>query len=209
MQCHILITFLCACIQILMSCLCKYTPYIMLGGLTSNGVISILCSAMVVPLMLVILLGAAQGMPFVHLQKDVLVSLSFCICKKHCIPSGQFSLTSPPMGTYSCPGSNITYTCVLSSSANAVITLWSGSAFQCPPTNQIGLTQRSGGVVLPFTLVPCGSLSAVTTNVTSTCYTSVLTIPAVQALNGATVVCGDGATGAVVGNDTLRIMSEL
>ena len=25
----------------------------------------------------------------------------------------QFSLTSPPMGTYSCPGSNITYTCVL------------------------------------------------------------------------------------------------
>ena len=55
----------------------------------------------------------------------------------------------------------------------------------------------------------CGSLSAVTTNVTSTCYTSVLTIPAVQALNGATVVCGDGNTGAVVGSDTVKIISEL
>ena len=135
----------------------------------------------------------------------------FAFAKKHCIPSGtcpQFSLTSPPMGTYSCPGSIITYTCVLSSSAPfAVITLWKGSAFQCP-TNQIPLTQRSGGTVLPFTPMFCGSLSAVTTNVTSTCYTSVLTIPAVEALNGTTVVCVDGSNGAVVGSDTVKIMSE-
>ena len=48
-----------------------------------------------------------------------------------------------------------------------------------------------------------------TTNVTSTCYTSVLTIPAVQALNGATVGCYNGLTGAVVGSDTVKIMSEL
>ena len=114
------------------------------------------------------------------------------------------------MGTYSCPGSNITYTCVLSSSASlAVSTAWSGSVFQCPPTNQIGLLQRLSGVVLPFTPQSCGSLSAVTTNVTSTCYTSVLTIPAVQALNGATVVCYNGNTEAVVGSDILKIMSEL
>ena len=121
----------------------------------------------------------------------------------------QFSLTSPPMGTYSCPGSNITYTCVLSSSANAVITLWSGSAFQCPPTNLISLTQRVGGVVQPFSSGSCGSLSAVTTNVTSTCYTSVLTIPAVQALNGNSVQCTNGITKSdIVGNDTVKIMSE-
>ena len=138
------------------------------------------------------------------------------LCNTHCISSGnsldgcqQFFLTSPPMGTYSCPGSNIIYTCALSSSADAVITLWSGSAFQCPSTHQISLTQRVGGVVQPFTLVSCGNLSAVTTNVTLTCYTSVLIIPAVQALNGATVVCADGFTGAVVGNDTLMIISEL
>ena len=141
-------------------------------------------------------------------RKDVLVSLYFCICKKHCIPSGQFSLTSPPMGTYSCPGSNITYTCVLNSSDFGVITAWSGSAFQRPPTNQISLTQRVGGTVLQFTPGSCGSLSAVTINVTSTCYTSVLTIPAVQALNGATVVCRDGSSLVVVGNNTLMIMSE-
>ena len=114
------------------------------------------------------------------------------------------------MGTYSCPGSNITYTCVLSSSAPlGVSTAWSGSAFQCPPSNQIGLLQRLSGVVQPFTPQSCGSLSAVTTNVTSTCYTSVLTIPAVQALNGATVVCADGNTGAVVGSDIMKIISEL
>ena len=112
------------------------------------------------------------------------------------------------MGTYSCPGSNITYTCVLNSSTYAVITLWIGSAFQCPPTNLISLTQRSGGTVLEITPVSCGSLSAVTTNVTSTCYSSVLTIPAVQALNGATVVCRDGNTGNIVGNDILKIISE-
>ena len=114
------------------------------------------------------------------------------------------------MGTYSCPGSNIIYTCALSSSAEAVITLWSGSAFQCPSTHQILLTQIVGGtVLLPFPSGSCGNLSAVTTNVTSTCYTSVLTIPAVQALNGATVVCVDGSSLVVVGNDTLMIMSEL
>ena len=89
-----------------------------------------------------------------------------------------------------------------------MITAWSGSAFQCPPTNLISLTQRVGGTVQPFLSGSCGSLSAVTTNVTSTCYTSVVTIPAVQALNGATVGCWDGATGAVVGSDTLKIISE-
>ena len=123
----------------------------------------------------------------------------------------QFSLTSPPMGTYSCPGSIIIYTCVLNSSAMTVITHWSGSAFQflCPPSNQIALLQGISGIPQQFTTVLCGSLSAVTTNVTSTCYTSVLTIPAVQALDGTTVVCWDDATRAVVGNDTLKIISEL
>ena len=91
-----------------------------------------------------------------------------------------------------------------------VITTWSGSVLQCPPTTQISLTQRAGGaVLLPFTPVPCGSLSAVTTNVTSTCYTSVLTIPAVQALNGTTVMCTDTLGGIMVGSDTLKIISEL
>ena len=62
---------------------------------------------------------------------------------------------------------------------------------------------------LPFLSGSCGSLSAVTTNVTSTCYTSVLTIPAVQALNGNSVQCTNGFTKSdIVGNDTVKIMSE-
>ena len=132
------------------------------------------------------------------------------ICNIVRISSGncqQFSLIIPSMGTYSC---NITYTCVIGTSAFGVITLWTGSAFHCLPNNQVVLTQRASGILQPFTTVSCGSLSALTTNVTSTCYTSVLTIPAVQALNGTTVICQDGVTGAVVGNDIVRIrISEL
>ena len=86
-----------------------------------------------------------------------------------------------------------------------MITVWGGSAFQCPPANQISLVQSAGGTVQPFTPRSCGLLSAVTTNITSTCYTSVLTIPAVQALDGATVMCQDGNTEAVVGSGTVNL----
>ncbi|KAL5500397.1 hypothetical protein EMCRGX_G011952 [Ephydatia muelleri] len=110
----------------------------------------------------------------------------------------QFALTT-------CPG-DITYTCVLNSSAPlGVVTVWSGSAFQCPPANHISLTQKALGTVQTFTPGSCGSLSAVTTNVTSTCYTSVLTIPVDLALNGTTVLCQDGNTGAVVGSGTVNL----
>eukprot|EP00731_Ephydatia_muelleri_P011622 Em0006g516a len=131
-----------------------------------------------------------------------------CGNREPCGTCPQFSLTSPPIGTYSCPGSNMTYTCVLSSSAAGVITVWSGSAFQCPPTNQIVLLQRSAGTLETFTPMSCGRLFAVTTNVTSTCYTSVLTIPAVQALDGTTVVCADvPASPGPVGNTTVKSTS--
>ena len=116
------------------------------------------------------------------------------------------------MGTYLCPGSSITYTCVLSSSYRTVNTVWEGSAFVCQATeshseNQLSLIQKSAGVLNPNAGGQCGSLSAVTTNISTdgTCYTSVLTIPAVQALNGTTVMCVDGFTGDVVGSDTVNV----
>ena len=91
-------------------------------------------------------------------------------------------------------------------------TVWRGSAFNCSSTenhaaNQLSLSQKSGGVVNPTAGGSCGNLSAVTTNISTDgyCYTSVLTIPAVQALNGTTVMCVDGVTGAVVGNDTVNV----
>ena len=116
----------------------------------------------------------------------------------------QFSLTSTPTGTYSCPGSNIIYTCVVSSSADNVITIWSGSACL---SNYIYLIQRSHGTILPSWSDSIGSISAVTTSINSTCYTSVLTIPAVEALNCTTVVCKEAYTENIVGRDTLKITS--
>ena len=114
------------------------------------------------------------------------------------------------VSAYTCPGSTITYTCAINTSLVIVATTWSGSALQCPGTNnQIVLLQRVSGILQPFTPVSCGSLSAVTTDVTSSCYTSVLTIPAVQALNGTTVMCSDGSNTAIlVGSDTVKITSE-
>ena len=97
-------------------------------------------------------------------------------------------------------------------------TVWRGPAFNCPSTgsqvaNQLALYQKSDGVVNPNASGSCSNLSAVTTNVSTDgyCYTSVLTIPSVQDLNGTTVMCVDGVTGAVVGNDTVivKITGEL
>ena len=87
-------------------------------------------------------------------------------------------------------------------------TVWKGSAFQCPAAaNQLSLFQKSAGVLNPTAGGQCGSLSAVTTNISNdgTCYTSVLTIPAVQAMNGTTVMCADGVSLAVVGSDTVNV----
>ena len=84
-----------------------------------------------------------------------------------------------------------------------MITIWRGSAFNCISSgNLISLPQKLSGVVNPTAGGSCGNLSAVTTNVSTDgyCYTSVLTIPAVQGLNGTTVMCVNGVTGAVVGN---------
>ena len=82
-----------------------------------------------------------------------------------------------------------------SSSGDLVITTWIGSAVVCPAGgNQIALAQKVSGYLVSAATGSCGGLSAMTTNISTngTCYTSVLTIPAVQALNGATVVCADG-----------------
>ena len=91
-------------------------------------------------------------------------------------------------------------------------TVWRGSAFNCPSTgsqvaNRLALYQKVDGVVNTYASGSCGNLSAVTTNVSTDgyCYTSVLTIPAVHILDGTTVICWDGVTGAVVGNDTVIV----
>ena len=98
------------------------------------------------------------------------------------------------------------YTCTIndSSQSASVVTTWAGSAFkQCSPS-QILLAQRGlGGATDPTSSGACGNLSAMTTNITGSCYTSVLTISSPRYVNGSTVLCG----GAVaVGNDTLNVL---
>ena len=118
-----------------------------------------------------------------------------------------FNITYPPMRTLLCPGDIITYTCALSS-GSAAITQWTGSGFQCSnpgaAANTIQITQSSSGSLntLP---VSCGNLSAVMTNISGACYTSVLTIPTPQYFNGTTVTCRDGFANTLIGNDTLNI----
>eukprot|EP00731_Ephydatia_muelleri_P009684 Em0005g270a len=68
------------------------------------------------------------------------------------------------------------------------------------------LTQPTGaGASLNTVPVSCGNLSAVMTNISGTCYTSVLTIPTPQYFNGTTVTCRDGNFGTLIGSDTLNI----
>ncbi|KAL5493201.1 hypothetical protein EMCRGX_G014346 [Ephydatia muelleri] len=118
-----------------------------------------------------------------------------------------FNINYPPMRTLLCPGDIITYTCALSSSSIITIALWTGSGFQCtgsPVNSTIILTQLA---LSPLNTVPvsCGSLSAVITNISGTCYTTVLTIPTPQYFNGTTVTCRDGIVGTLIGSDTLQV----
>ena len=113
------------------------------------------------------------------------------------------------MRTLLCPGDIITYTCTLSSGFGTIITQWTGSpGFHCStpgsPANTITLIQTAGSS-LNTAPGSCGTLSAVMTNISGTCYTSVLTIPTPQYFNGTTVMCRDGFFGALIGNDTLNI----
>ena len=118
-----------------------------------------------------------------------------------------FNINYPPMRTLLCPGDIITYTCAISSAGFTVNTLWAGSGFTCPannPSNTITLTQVAGA---SLNAVPgsCSALSAVMTNISGTCYTSVLTIPTPQYFNGTIVMCRDGFINALIGSDTLNI----
>ena len=116
------------------------------------------------------------------------------------------------MRTLLCLGDIITHTCAFSSGFGIIITQWTGSpGFQCPsiggaPANTIALTRPTdAGSTLNTVPGSCGNLSAVMTNISGTCYTSVLTIPTPQYFNGTTVTCRDGFFGTLIGNDTLNI----
>ena len=108
-----------------------------------------------------------------------------------------------------CPGDIITYTCALCTGWMTANTWWTGSDVNCSanagsPRNTISLSQSSSAS-LNTVPVSCGNLSAVMTNISGTCYTSVLSIPTPQYFNGTAVTCKDGNTNALIGSDTLNI----
>ena len=117
-----------------------------------------------------------------------------------------FVRTFPPLGTSLCPGDSLTYMCTVSDTSSTVTTVWTGTAFQqCGIVSQhiagqIGLTQRTPAGLNPMTPGVCGNLTAVTTNVSVSCYTSVLTVTSPQYVNGTTIAC------LGVGNDTLNVL---
>ena len=124
-----------------------------------------------------------------------------------------FNINYPPKKTLLCPGGIITYTCTFSSSSRTIYTQWTGSGFQCPatassPANTLTLSQQTAGASLNAVPGSCGNLSAVMTNISGTCYTSVLTIPTPQYFNGTTVTCRDGTTGSLIGNDNIQLASK-
>ena len=140
---------------------------------------------------------------FIHMHNHVLYNTA---------ASPSFNINYPPTRTLLCPGDIITYKCTFSSSSPTIPTIytqWTGSGFQCLATassaaNILTLSQQTGA---SLNAVPglCGNLSAVMTNISGTCYTSVLTIPTPQYFNGATVTCRDGNFGTLIGNGTLNI----
>ena len=120
-----------------------------------------------------------------------------------------FNISYPLMRKFLCPGDIITYTCTISSSYPTIYTQWTGSGFHCPatassPENMLTLSQQTGASLNAVSGL-CGNLFAVMTNISGTCYTSVLTIPTPQYFNGTTVTCKDGNSGTLIGNDTLNI----
>ena len=123
-----------------------------------------------------------------------------------------FNANCPQKRPYFCPKDNITYTRAYTSSS-IVLMGWTGSGFTCIPqasgfpANSIILAQAAGYSPNPV-VESCGNLSAVMTNVSGTCYTSVLTIRTPQYYNGTTVLCRDLLTGVVIGSNTSNIQTD-
>ena len=117
----------------------------------------------------------------------------------------RFGRTFPPQSASLCPGDRVNYTCTINDSSTVFVTTWLGSVFQqCSPSTQIlQLAQRTFAGLNPSSSGSCGNLSAMTTDITGTCYTSVLTISSPRYVNGSTVSCGGAG---IVGNETLNVL---
>ena len=108
-----------------------------------------------------------------------------------------------------CPGDVATYTCTV---VGGGATVWSGTAFDCSPSNNrlslLHSPQFSGGETGGCT---SGAISgagiSVDTSGAEDCYTSELSVNISANMDGQTVVCTRDVT-MIIGNDSLRVAGK-
>ena len=102
-------------------------------------------------------------------------------------------------------GRNVSYQCTIPDADGERNTVWLGSAFTCPSSNnQITLPHTDYSLSMGA-MGTCGNFSAMSVNFTAGVeYTSTLTFTASAALNGTVVECTRSSL-FNVGNDTIKI----
>ncbi|XP_064393598.1 uncharacterized protein LOC135341050 isoform X2 [Halichondria panicea] len=101
-----------------------------------------------------------------------------------------------------CPGDVETYTCTV---VGGAVTVWSGTAFDCPSSNEIQLAHAlySGGTATGECGAIIGNGISVDTSAAEFCYTSELSVTISANMDGQTVGCTRDIT--LIGIDSLRV----
>ena len=107
-----------------------------------------------------------------------------------------------------CPGDVETYICTV---VGGTVTVWSGTAFDCPSTNNI--IPLAHALYSVGTAGTCtngaisGNGATVDTSGAEPCYTSELSVTVSVDMDGQTVGCTRDTT-TVIGNDTLQVAGK-
>ncbi len=106
-----------------------------------------------------------------------------------------------------CPGDVETYTCTV---VGGGVTVWSGTAFDCPPSNIIALAHAlySGGTAIGSCTSGAiiGNGTSVDTSGAEPCYTSELSVTISANMDEQTVVCSRDTI--MIGTDSLRVAGK-
>ena len=107
---------------------------------------------------------------------------------------------------YACPGEVVNYTCtVVDPNAPILsVTIWRGTALDCPPSDTISLSHSLYNTT--GTSVSCagGAITVESVSVVNNCFTSRLMVTAISGLNDTTVECTLSGV-RVVGSRTILI----
>ena len=102
-------------------------------------------------------------------------------------------------------GISVNYTCnVVDTNPILASTVWEGSGFDCPPTNDISLSHFSYSTTGDSGSCTGGAFSAESVGVVGNEYTSRLTVRSSLSLNGTTISCTIAAQ-VLIGSDTITV----